>query len=348
MSRPAGPAASVVLTPSVRRPAGDRARRGGWRIAAFLSLVVALAFALDAFIGFGLRSVSTGDFGEWNRIVDGRINADIVISGSSRALTHYDPRLLASATGLSAYNIGLNGSQTDMQLARLKTYLRHNRKPRLVIHNLDAFSFQVSHDGVYDPGQYVPYLREPDLYDALVRIDADAWKARLLPLYGYAAQDLRFGWLQGLRQWLRPPAAPTHFRGYQPRDTEWTGEFDRFRVRHPEGVNVGIEPAGVARMEELLRLCATQGIRVVLAYSPEYREMQALTINRAEIFARFAALSNQYDAVLLDFADSPISSRAAYFYNSQHLNTVGAAAFTHELVARLNADGVLAGLNGER
>ena len=337
-----------ALPRPIRSMVGAGARAGCWRMAAFFAFIVALAFALDAFIGFGLRRASTGDFGEWNRIVGGRINADIIVSGSSRALTHYDPRLLTSATGLSAYNIGLNGSQTDMQLARLKTYLRHNRKPLLLIHNLDAFSFQVSHGGVFDPVQYVPYLGEPDLYEALERIDADTWKARHLPLYGYAAQDTRFGWLVGLGRWLRPSAEPTHFEGYKPRDTAWTGEFDRFRADHPAGVSIDVEPAGVAQMEELLRLCAAHGIRVVLAYSPEYREMQALTTNRAEIFARFAALSRQYHATLLDFSDSPISSRPTFFYNSQHLNAAGAEIFTRELAARLKAVGLLAGLKADR
>ena len=90
-------------------------------------------------------------------------------------MTHAPSR---SGLRLTAFNIGLNGSQTDMQLARLKTYLRHNKKPLLLIHNLDLFSFQTTHGGVYDPGQYVPYLEEPPISAALSRIDPDVWKAR--------------------------------------------------------------------------------------------------------------------------------------------------------------------------
>lgn len=319
-------------------PAPDRqARAGIARIACFFAMLVACAFVLDAGIGFSLRRLPTGDFGEWNRIVHGQINAEIVISGSSRALTHYDPRILAAATGRSVYNIGLNGSQTDMQLARLKTYLRHNRKPQAVIHNVDAFSFQLTHGEVYDPGQYVPYLQEPDLYDALLRINPDTRKARILPLYGYAAQDLRFGWLQGPLHWVRPSTAPTHIDGFKPRDTAWTGEFDDFRARHPNGVHVDIEAPGVQQFEELLKLCTEQGIRVVLVYSPEYSEVQAMTTNRAEIFARLETLRQRYGAQLLDFSHSPISWRKELFYNSQHLNATGADVFTRELATRLDA-----------
>ena len=150
---------SSGAAPPTARLLGHCAEFG--KLACFACLVLLLAILLNALITSGLRRINTSSFGVWNRIVDGTINAEIVISGSSRALTHYDPRTIEERTGLTAFNIGLNGSQTDMQLARLKTYLRHNKKPSLLIHNLDLFSFQTTHGGVYDPGQYVPYLEEP-------------------------------------------------------------------------------------------------------------------------------------------------------------------------------------------
>lgn len=323
------PAATAQLEP--RR----ETVRGWHRVASFFALVVVLGFALDFAIDRTLRSLDTGDFGIWNRIVQGRIGADVIISGSSRALTHYDPRLLAQALGRSVYNIGLNGSQTDMQLARLKTYLRHNRKPELVIQNLDAFSFQVTHGGVYDPGQYVPYLDEPDLYEALLRIDPDVRKARYLPLYGYAAQDLRFGWLAGLRDAIRPPHEDAFIDGFKPRHTPWTGEFEHFRAANPNGIEVAVEPEGVRQFEDLLKLCADRGIRVVLAYSPEYLPVQGMTRNRAAIVERFELLARRHGAQFVDFSASPISADQRYFYNSQHLNADGAAAFTRALAQRL-------------
>lgn len=343
------PTLDASLPSPIEAIASTHSARGATRIAAFFALLTLLAVLLDAFIGHGLRRLTGGDFGEWNRIVRGEVNADLVINGSSRAQTHYDPRLISAATGLSAHNIGLNGSQTDMQLARLKTYLKHNRKPQWVIHNLDVFSLQISHREVYDPGQYTPYLDEPDLYAALSAVNADTWKARWLPLYGYAALDLRFGWLQGSRYWLgiADGSAPQAFDGFRPRHTEWTGEFEAFRAHHPDGTAVDIEPEGIAQLGELLRLCGSLGIGVVLVYSPDYREVQPLTTNRAEVFARFAELADRHRVRLIDFSTSPIAARKELFYNSQHLNAAGAAAFTRELTARLDLTKAAASV-GER
>ena len=307
------------------------------RVAAFFAVLALAAVLLDSLIDLGMRRLQTGEQGVWNRIVAGRINAQVLITGSSRAQTHYDSRLLAEQLGRSVYNIGLNGSQTDMQLARLKTYLRHNQPPQWVIHNLDAFAFQVSRGEVYDPGQYVPYLDEPDLYAALARVGPAIWKSRHLPLYGYAAADMRFGWLLGLRHWVAGERSDTLIDGFKPRHSAWTGEFDRFQAANPNGVRVPIEAEGVAQFEELLALCARHRIGVVLSYSPEYHPVQAMTLNRAEVFARFDAMARRHGAVLLDFSASPIASRSDYFYNSQHLNAEGARAFTNELAKRLKA-----------
>jgi hypothetical protein len=321
----------TASTPPVRKGAVS----GVFRVAAFLALLGVCMVLLNALLDGATRRVTTGDIGVWNRIVRGDINAQVLVSGSSRAQTHYDPRLMSQQLGLSAFNIGLNGSQTDMQLARLKTYLRHNHAPRLLIHNMDAFAFQVSHGEVYDPGQYVAYLDEPDLRVALSRVSPELWKSQYLPLYGYAATDLRLGWLLGLREWLFGAKSDHLIDGFAPRTTAWTGDFERFRAANTNGVHVAIKPEGVREVEELLALCKSRGIQVVLVYSPEYREMQKMTSNREEILARIDAISRRYGATFIDYSDSPISARRDYFYNSQHLNATGAEAFTRDLASRL-------------
>lgn len=319
-----------------------------FRILSFFVLVGLLAFALNAALDAGLRRIKTSEFGVWNAIVDGSINADILITGSSRALTHYDARILQQKLQRTAYNIGLNGSQTDMQVARLRTYLAHNRNPGLLIHNLDLFSFQTTHGGVYDPGQFVPYIREPALYEALSRINENAWKSRYLPLYGYAVEDLRFTWIQGVRSWFGWNPPEDHFQGFKPRHLPWTGEFERFKAQNPKGARFEVEPAGEREMEALLQLCRERRIPVLLVYSPEYLNMQQMTTNRAEIFARFRALGDRFGATVWDFSDSPLSPQQDKFYNSQHLNAEGAALFSAAVAERLAQNAELLGPRADR
>lgn len=304
------------------------------RIVGFFCLVAACSMALDLMFSLGLRRIRTSSFGVTNRVLQGKVNADLVISGSSRAVTHYDPRIIQKITGLTVFNLGRNGSQTDMQLAVLKTYLRHNKKPQMVVQNLDAYSFVTTRE-VYDPAQYLPYLDQEDIYGALKAINPAIWKSKYIPLYGYVAEDMRFTWVTGLKGFLGWSPQEDHFLGFNPRSGKWSQDFDRFRAKNPQGVRIEIEPAGVRVVEELIRVCRQSGIRLVFVYSPEYREMQLLTRNRDEIFDEFHQLSYRFEVPLLDFSGWDHSLDREFFQNSQHLNAEGAAAFSLDVAKQL-------------
>ena len=139
------------------------------------------------------------------------------------------------------------------------------------------------------------------------------------------------GWTPGEDRYL----------GFQPRHAAWTGDFERFKKSNGT-VRFEVEANGVRQLDELLRLCQAQGIRVLLVYSPVYYEMQALEGNRDEIFARFGELAARYGATLWDYSHSPVSLRKDYFYNSQHLNAEGAAVFSDEFARALAASTLVA------
>jgi hypothetical protein len=307
------------------------------RLTAFFCLFVVLAYGFDALITGGLRRVPTSKFGALNRVVDGKVNADIVINGSSRALVHYDPRILERSTGLTAFNLGMNATHIDVQLAVLQTYLKHNRKPRLVIQNLEAFSFITTKKAeIYDPALYLPFLKEPVLYRSLLAIDPAVRKWKYIPLYGYAIEDLRFTWVRALLAWGGIHPREDYIQGFNPRNLQWTEDFERFRSAVGEGMTYEIQPAGVSALRELIAICQTNGIELLLVYSPEYFEAQGLVRNRAEIFAKFRALTAETGATFWDYSDSPLNLIKDMFYNSQHLNAMGAERFSQDLGRRLN------------
>jgi hypothetical protein len=304
------------------------------RIACFFGMMTVVIFGLNAIVTSGLRRITTSQYGITNRIVAGKINAQIVITGSSRAVSHYDPRIIQTSTGRTAFNVGRNGSQTDMQLAVLKAYLEHNRKPDIVIHNLDAFSFVTTRE-VYAPAQYVPYLYDEELYRPLRQINRDIWKSRYMPLYGYVVDDMNFSWMLGLKGFVGWSPREDFFLGFNPRSKKWTEDFQRFAASNPDGVSWGIEPAGIQLMEELIRLCEERGIQLIFVYSPEYAEMEKLTKNRAEVFDHFHELAARYHVPIWDYSDWKFAGDRDYFTNSQHLNAEGAAVFSEDVANRL-------------
>ena len=304
------------------------------RLALFFAIFAGFALGLNGLITLGLWHMKTGPYGVSNRIMRGEINAQIVINGSSRALSGFDPRIIQATTGLSAYNLGRNGSQTDMQLAVLKAYLEHNRKPEIVIQSLDSFSFEATRE-VYNPAQYVPYLYDDELWKPLRRINPSIWKSRYVPLYGYVVDDMSMSWVLGLGHLIGLSQREDYFQGFNPRALKWTDEFKSFKAANPNGVNWPIDLEGRQSLEELVRVCRANGIQLIFVYAPEYSEMQSLTRNRSEVFRDFRELSQKYGVPLWDYSDWRFSADTEYFQNSQHLNSEGANVFSADLANRL-------------
>jgi hypothetical protein len=326
--------------PAAVRALAEEQERGseGWivlrSLVFFLLILAAFALGLNGLITLGLWHIKTGQYGVSNRMIRGEINAQIVINGSSRALSGFDPRIIQATTGLTAYNIGRNGSQTDMQLAVLKTYLEHNRKPEIVIQSLDSFSFEATRE-VYNPAQYVPYLYDRELWTPLRRINPGIWKSRYVPLYGYVVDDMSMSWVLGLGELVGWSQREDYFLGFNPRPLKWTDEFKSFRAANPNGVDWPIDEEGKQSLEELIQVCRAHEVKLIFVYAPEYSEMQKLTRNRSEVFRDLHDLSERYSVPLWDYSDWRYSAETKYFQNSQHLNEEGAQVFSEDLSNRL-------------
>lgn len=320
----------------ISRPARQNPWKSALRIVSFFLLFGALSAGLHTAINFGLRKIKVSKFGALNDVMSGKVNSEIIITGSSRALSHYDPRVVQNLTGRSAYNIGMNASQIDFELVILKTYLKHNNKPKLVIQNLDLFSFETTKKGdLYDPGYYLPYLNDPELYGFFHQMVPDAWKCKYIPLYGYAVEDMRFTWIWGLLGCCDIQGRQDYYLGFNPRAGTWNEDFEHFRLTNPNGVRYVIDPIGVRSLEEIISLCRRTGIEIILVYSPEYIEMQSLETNREEIMARFHEISERFNVPFWDYSGSELSRQRNLFNNSEHLNAIGADLFSQDLGRRL-------------
>lgn len=310
-----------------------------------------IAFSLLVFLGLwtvqhfwliGLRRYRTLDLGTLNKVISGNVNADILVVGSSRAQHGFDPRIISRQTKKSVYNIGLDGTQIDLQAALFFTYLRHNRKPEFLILSLDVHNLSSTRDrDIYHSGLYMADLDEPDLFPAMKRRNAEWTLYKFFPLIGIATyaspltsgnEQLRYEATRGL---FRRELPETLFNGFAPVEHKWTTEFDEYKKQHPNGVSYEFDHENIQIIRTVLKRCQNLGINVVLVYSPEYFENQTLTTNRHEIFSIYRGLAKEFGIPLWDYSDSDLSHDKANFYNSQHLNAPGAKRFSEDLALRV-------------
>jgi hypothetical protein len=300
----------------------------------FALIALGLTSILDVAITAGLHKVRTSNYAEWNDIRAGAAGADIIIQGSSRAWTGLSPAILRDKTGMSVYNLGVNGYPLDMQLTRYQMFREHNPRPKVIVQMLDLYGF-VTRDKIFEPTQFLAFLDDRFLQRDLSRYDYFRWFDYQLPLVRYRGEPGTVGMgllqLAGLRDFRTKKVA-----GYLGQERSWDPKaLADFVARNPNGTSYMIAPEVEAGLNDFLQRCSDEEVFVVLVYPPEYIQVQPLTNNRSQIMAVYKRLAGKYGFPFLDYSGDPICQDTQYFYNSQHMNIRGAEKFSTEFANEL-------------
>ena len=185
------------------------------KTAVFLIGFYLLALLLQTVVFLVVRRIPVGGFGIMNAIDGGTINADLIIGGSSRGQSHFNPEIIARETGLSCYNISVNGSRLGVQLPVLKWYLDKNRPPKYAALNIDVFTVEPD-PYVYQPYYYLPYLGNENLFEGLARIDRHLWAHRWIPFTNliFFNKDFQKSVIRDIYHFLKS-RQDTLLRGYE-------------------------------------------------------------------------------------------------------------------------------------
>ena len=303
--------------------------------ALFLLILIVLCHALDYMVTAGLRKTELPQYAEWNAVLSGEAAADVIVQGSSRAWVGLSPAIIGGRLGMSCYNLAVNGYPLDMELARYRLYRAHAQDPKIIIQSVDTYSFNTRPD-LFDNNQFLPYLSEEPVREAVEPYRYFHWYDYELPLVRYRGK-LELMW-RGMAEFLGIRHYVNHRdRGYQPQDLQWSDEFAEFVEAHPNGYEQVWKQTMVDEFDEFLSECGRDGIMVVLVYPPEYFGARELLNNREELFAIFRRLADKHGVEFLDYSYDQMANDTKYFYNSQHLNRLGAETFSARLAEDLAA-----------
>lgn len=298
----------------------------------FLLPLIALMFLADWFFSHHLRNSREDEFSVWNDIYDGKVNSDVVIYGSSRAMVHLDPKIIKDSLKLDAYNLGINGHNFWLQYYRHKELIEHNKKPAFIIHSVDVFTLAKRKD-LFHMEQFLPYM----LYNR----DLEKW---IGSYEGYSSYDFNiplvryYGQYKTIGSVIKEAITGTQladsgrYLGFSAQYKEWNDDLVKAKKKFPD-FNAELDKETVRLFDKYLKECIDNGIYIVLVYTPEYKEGQSFVRNRSEVMNTFQTFSAKYNIPFLDYSDDPISYDKKYFYNASHLNVTGAEIFTSKLIS---------------
>ena len=309
-----------------------------YKIVIFTIPILVLAYGIDIYLSSNLRksnSFAHQEYPIWNDILEGNLDADILIHGSSRAWVHFDPKILEDTLQMSAYNLGVDGHTFNMQQLRHQLALKYNKKPKMIIHSVDATTLEKGN--FFNAEQILPYmLWNEDIKAFTSDYSSYSFLDYYLPLLRYYGKTKAIS--RAFKMSLQSQSDKKYrVRGYEGQDRTWNKDFENAKKKM-KSYEISIDKDLKQRFDNYLKACKANGIEVILVYAPVYIEGQEFIQNEAVLNQTYKSFAETYNFKFFDFTNDEICYDKAYFYNTRHMNKVGSDLFTKKLASKIKAE----------
>lgn len=258
-------------------------------------------------------------------VLNGKINKDIIILGSSSGARDFIASKLETDTKKTVYNLSYPGSDIEFHEFLLRALLKYNTTPKIVILTLDS------------PNEILP--------DSLINFRLD----RLDPLvkYDYIDKELisknkRNPTLSKLFVMGRMTRSNIDIRQkkFTALDTIFTGgsmtlSFQKKNADWNTKINNTTYPLQKESrlklncLHKIIASCKQHNIKLILVLPPIFTGTNAMFIKRMRTIAGNDVLFYEFDTTDLRYKSKE------YYYDVNHLKKNGAVVFTDEIAAYL-------------
>lgn len=287
-------------------------------------LLFAFIFAcLDLLSGFIFRYLAKnakgGDTAR-NEYIANKMDAPILIFGSSRAVHHYVPQYFRNHFGLDCYNCGQDGMGIILFYARYKM-ITERYIPKIIIYDvLSGFDLEKGDNYSY-LGWLKPYYEKQG-------VDSIFWNIAPNERYKMYSQMYRYNGkiLQMLADNILIMREETD--GYRPA----YGTMDYEPSRLSDSVSVQLDSVKLYYWEKFIQECNEKGTKLIFTLSPFYGGSNAVDTTYSAIYD----LSKKYNIPVINyFNDTDIVNQKDYFMDSFHMNYQGAEVFSKKISEEL-------------
>lgn len=284
------------------------------KIALFFVLMVVIDVAYGFMAEWLFAHAKGGDTGRLyyiNRVQE----EDILVFGSSRAIHHYDPRILEDSLGMSCYNCGKDGNGI-LTMYPILVNITNRYTPKVIIYEVTA-SFDLINE--HNNDKYLslsrPFYGDERVSELFYNIDESSRFKIYSSLYRYN------GWLMSmLSDNLHP--SNSDIKGYRPEqgiiNYDPGKEKDKFAGSTIEYDNLKME-----YLQMLIDKCNASGIKLIFAVSPQFMQEDDTVFS-----PMFELAGHNNIPVLNHYCDTDFVRKKNYFCDRTHLNGNGAEAYS--------------------
>lgn len=259
-------------------------------------------------------------------VLDGKINKDIIILGSSKGARDIIASQLEKKTYHSAYNLSYPGSDVQFHEFLLRALIKFNSKPKMVILTVDN-PIEVLPDSLitFRLDRLYPLVKFDYVNQELVdRNEKNEILSKLFVLHRITKGifDIRQKKFTALDTLLKDGSMPISF---QKENEDWNERMDN--TTYPQQKESEIK---LQCLQKIIAICKQNNIQLLLVSPPMFRGVNPMFKNRMLEIAGNNASFYEFDT------QNPVYKDKNYFFDLNHLQRNGAVIFTTELSNYLN------------
>lgn len=303
------------------------------RLTYFFIITLVLACLLDFFISLKLTKSTERIYQQWSGLYKDSLYADVIVLGSSRAWTQYNPAILDSILHTNSFVNGIDGSAINRQMIKYKNYCRiTNNKPKLIIQNIDLGTMDTTYR--YEREQFFPYfILDRNVVNSYQSYEKFNFLELYLPCYRYIGYPKEVKKALNLHKKYPQPL----YKGYFGIDREYDGT----KLREKKTIIACLNKRMIVEFDNFCAEIKSDSIDMCFVYAPVYIQATNKLVNKDEMYETYQTIANQYNIPILDYNYHPISYDSTNFYNATHLNKKGSILFSMQLAYDLDSLGIL-------
>jgi hypothetical protein len=288
-------------------------------------ILVGVLFLLDFLIGKTLNHYYfTQKYGEYYILTKtienpSRLQADIMVFGSSRAKRHYNPTVISGVLGGVCYNAGYD-AQSILYHKAIFDIVVEKYNPKIIILEVSSTDLNLA-EGSCDPlSILLPYVQfYPELWNTL-RLKSPFERIKYLSkIYPYNSL------LDKIVKGNKIPQE-VDVNGfipfYYPTDKPANEET------YPE---TNLDPDKIKAFNAFITACKEKKINLFVVYSPEY--VKAMNTPSSIIYIKKKC--KESDIEYISYQNSETFLKGELFRESLHLNNIGAEKFSLDIALKI-------------
>lgn len=287
-----------------------------------ISVFVAVFFLVDKlFYLFLIVSPSYEKDVRLEKVINGEMNKDLVVFGSSRGARNILAGMIQDSLGISSYNLSYPGSDIEFHEFLLSALLTFNEPPKTILLAIDephellpCESLKFRFDRLYPLAKY-KYIN-----DEMIRQGEKNFLSRIMVLArinrrNFMVKEKQFTALDSISSCGSMPIS------FQRTDREVN--FDSTSYIYDTSLEI---PEKVNAFMKFQQECIANNIQLYLVFSPNLMIRNPLFEKRLRELAYPEVQFYVYDK------NNEIYRNKAYYYDEGHLITRGAILFTNEII----------------